>query len=45
MAKYYWKLFFWNGAYYVGSVVSVTLGTIRRYVEQQNTKSRPEPAA
>jgi len=45
IANYYWKPFFWNRAYYVGSVGSVTLETIRRYVEQQNTKSRAAPAA
>ena len=45
IANYYWKPLFWNRAYYVGSVGSVTLQTIRRYVEQQNTKSRSEPTA
>jgi putative transposase len=38
VAKFYWKPYFWNRAYYVSSVGNVTLETIKRYVEQQGTK-------
>ena len=38
---FYWKPVFWHRAYYVGSVGNVTLGTIKRYVEQQGTKEKP----
>jgi REP-associated tyrosine transposase len=33
--KFYWKPLFWHRAYCVGSVGTVTLKTIQRYVEQQ----------
>jgi len=39
--KFYWKPMFWHRAYYVGSVGTVTLDTIKRYVEQQGTKEKP----
>ncbi|HYA86611.1 MAG TPA: IS200/IS605 family transposase [Nitrospirota bacterium] len=39
--KFYWKPVFWHRAYYVGSVGTVTLDTIKRYVEQQGTKEKP----
>ncbi len=42
--KFYWKPVFWHRAYYVGSVGSVTLETIKRYVEQQGTKEKPRKA-
>jgi putative transposase len=38
VAQFYLKPYFWNRAYYIGSVGNVTLETIRRYVEQQGTK-------
>ena len=38
VSKFYWKPYFWNRAYYVGSVGDVSLATIRKYVEQQGTK-------
>ena len=41
IAKFYWKPYFWNRAYYVGSIGDVTLQTIQRYVEQQGTKEKP----
>jgi len=39
--KFYWKPLFWHRAYYVGSVGTVTLKAIQRYVEQQGTKEKP----
>jgi putative transposase len=44
IAQFYWKPYFWNRAYYVGSVGNVTLHTITRYVQQQGTKElHPTP--
>ena len=44
IAQFYWKPYFWNRAYYVGSVGNVTLETIMRYVQQQGTQERnPKP--
>jgi putative transposase len=44
IAKFYGKPYFWNRAYYVGSVGNVTLETIQRYVQQQGTTERhPNP--
>lgn len=44
IARFYWKPYFWNRAYYVGSVGNVTLETIRQYVEQQGTTEKhPRP--
>jgi hypothetical protein len=44
IAQFYWKPYFWNRAYYVGSVGNVTLDTIMRYVQQQGTKElHPTP--
>jgi putative transposase len=46
VSKFYWKPYFWNRAYYVGSVGDVSLATIRKYVEQQGTKELyPKPPA
>jgi hypothetical protein len=47
--NFYRKPVFWHLAYYVGSVGNVTLETIRRYVDQQDTqeklaKSKPKPS-
>jgi putative transposase len=39
--KFYGKPVFWHRAYYVGSVGSVTLDTIRRYIDQQGKVERP----
>ena len=38
IAQFYWKPYFWNRAYYIGSIGNVTLETIMRYVQQQGTK-------
>ena len=38
---FYWELYFWRRAYYVGSVGSATLETVRHYVESQVTKEKP----
>lgn len=44
IARFYGKPYFWNRAYYVGSVGDVTPETIMRYVEQQGTKElHPKP--
>ena len=46
VSRFYWKPYFWNRAYYVGSVGDVSLATIRKYVEQQGTKELyPKPPA
>ena len=42
VAKFYWKPYFWHRAYYVGSVGTVSLETIRRYIEQQSTVEKTE---
>lgn len=41
LAQFYWKPYFWHRAYYVGSVGSTTLETIRAYVENQGTTEQP----
>ena len=38
VARYYWKPFFWHGAYYIGSVGGATLDTVKRYVESQGKR-------
>jgi putative transposase len=44
VARFYWKPYFWNRAYYIGSVGNVSLATIQRYVQQQGTKeAKPKP--
>ena len=44
IAQFYWKPYFWNRAYYIGSIGNVTLETIMRYVQQQGTKElHPKP--
>ena len=46
VGTFYWKPYFWNRAYYVGSVGDVSLATIQKYVEQQGTKElKPKPPA
>lgn len=45
LAKFYWKPYFWHRAYYVGSVGSASLETVKRYVEAQGTKEKPRKAA
>ena len=45
LAAFYWKLAFWHRAYYVGSVGSVSLETVRAYVEAQGTKPKPRKPA
>jgi putative transposase len=42
VAKFYWKPYFWHRAYYVGSVGTVSLETIRNYIEKQGTKEKPK---
>ena len=39
LATFYWKPMFWHRAYYVGSVGSASLETVRAYVESQGTNS------
>lgn len=38
--KTYWKDVFWNGSYFVASCGGVTVSTLRKYIENQQT---PEP--
>ncbi len=45
LRKFYWKSYFWHRAYYVGSVGSASLETVKRYVEAQGTKEKPRKAA
>ena len=46
VAKFYWKPYFWNRAYYIGSVGTVSLATVQKYVQQQGTKElKPKPLA
>jgi len=42
--KFYWKPYFWNRAYYIGSVGTVSLETIRNYVEKQGTEEKSKPS-
>lgn len=41
-ARYYWKPVLWHRAYYVGSIGSASLETVKRYVERQGTKSKTD---
>jgi putative transposase len=43
ISKFYWKPYLWNRAYYVGSVGSVSLETIQKYIEKQGTKEKSKP--
>lgn len=45
IAQFYWKPYFWHRAYYVGSVGTVSLETIRNYIEKQGTKEKPKKTA
>lgn len=40
ISRIYWKPVLWHRAYYVGSVGTVTLDTILRYVKNQGTKEK-----
>lgn len=42
ISRIYWKPVLWHRAYYVGSVGSVTLDTILRYVKNQGTKEKTQ---
>ncbi|GAV19799.1 putative transposase [Mariprofundus micogutta] len=44
LATFYWKPYFWHRAYYVGTVGNASLETVRKYVENQNTKETKPPA-
>jgi len=35
--KYYYKDAFWNGSYFVASCGGVTISTLRKYIEDQNS--------
>lgn len=35
--KFYWKKVLWNESYFIASCGGVTISTLRRYIEQQNT--------
>lgn len=45
LAAFYWKPVFWHRAYYVGSVGSASLDTVRAYVEAQGTKPKSRTPA
>ena len=42
LAQFYWKPVFWHGAYYVGSVGSASLETVRGYLERQGRGRWPK---
>ena len=35
--KFYWKDAFWSGSYFVASCGGVTISTLRKYIEDQNS--------
>jgi putative transposase len=37
LEKFYWKDVFWNGSYFVASCGGVTVSTLRRYIEAQES--------
>ncbi len=37
LAKIYWQDVFWNGSYFVASCGGVTISTLRKYIENQNS--------
>jgi putative transposase len=44
--QFFWKPYFWNRAYYIGSVGTVPLETVKNYIEKQNiTEKKPKPLA
>jgi putative transposase len=45
LRQFYGKPYFWHRAYYVGSVGSTSLETIKRYVASQGTQEKPRKAA
>jgi len=45
LAGFYGKPTFWHRAYFVASVGSTSLDTIKKYVEQQGTKEKPRKSA
>lgn len=38
--QFYWKPCFWNRAYFVASVGTASLDTVRRYIEKQTTTGK-----
>ncbi|MDB9307814.1 transposase, partial [Aphanizomenon sp. CS-733/32] len=42
LAKIYWKDVFWNGSYFVASCGGVTISTLRKYIENQNSIYKPK---
>ncbi len=41
LSQFYWKPYFWHRAYFAGTVGEVSLETIRRYIQAQNTEEKP----
>jgi putative transposase len=37
LEKFYWKDVFWSGSYFVSSCGGVTVSTLRKYIESQET--------
>lgn len=37
LSKFYWKDVFWSGSYFVSSCGGVTVSTLRKYIEAQET--------
>lgn len=35
--KFYWKDVFWNGSYFIASCGGVTISTLKKYIEDQNS--------
>lgn len=39
--KIYWKDVFWNGSYFIVSCGGVTVSTLRKYIENQDSPGVP----
>ena len=41
LSRFYWKPYFWHRAYFASTVGEVSLETIQRYIQSQNTEEKP----
>jgi len=41
LEKFYWKDVFWSGSYFVASCGGVTVSTLRKYIENQESPTEP----
>ena len=39
LKEWYWKPYFWSRSYFIGSVSEHTSGIVKKYIEQQKSKS------